>query len=144
MQWFRAYVPIVTGSYTGTFGITNIGIHATHSQCMGLLQNPRSNALHDPCWSAGYLRRRKRLLMAVSGRSLRSSQTVRYGLKTASQKDRFRRAFHVDTAAFNLPSIPRLQHAPNDLTESADQTKAAYTSYSQVNYRISGLSFNLA
>jgi len=47
-------------------------------------------------------------------------------------------------AAFNLPSTPRLQHAPNDLTESADQTKAAYTSYSQVNYPIFGLSFNLA
>ena len=47
-------------------------------------------------------------------------------------------------AAFNRPSTPRLQHAPNDSTESAAQTKAAYTSYSQVNYRMSGLSFNLA
>ena len=34
-------------------------------------------------------------------------------------------------AAFNLPSTPRLQHAPTDSTESADQTKAAYTSYSR-------------
>ena len=33
-------------------------------------------------------------------------------------------------AAFNLPSTPRLQHASTDSTESAAQTKAAYTSYS--------------
>jgi hypothetical protein len=31
---------------------------------------------------------------------------------------------------FNLPSTPRLQHASTDLSESAAQTKAAYTSYS--------------
>ena len=34
-------------------------------------------------------------------------------------------------ATFNLPSTPRLQHASTDLSESAAQTKAAYTSYSQ-------------
>ena len=37
-------------------------------------------------------------------------------------------------AAFNLPSTPRLQHAPTDSTESADQTKAAYTSYSLMGF----------
>ena len=34
-------------------------------------------------------------------------------------------------ATFNLPSTPRLQHASTDSSESAAQTKAAYTSYSR-------------